>query len=191
MIEAIEIIKALWTQSSVTYRGTSFGTNDAVCNPKPLQKPHPPIWIGGAGEKLLLRAVADYADGWNVPSLPVEEYARKLRVLKEHCQRDGREFERIEKSMESRIIVTNDQWELEKTKKWVASFSSSVRDAGEIAPLTTDIMDRYIIGNSDTCTGRIEEYQKAGVQHFMLYLLDFPSTRTLKILSQDIIPSFR
>jgi alkanesulfonate monooxygenase SsuD/methylene tetrahydromethanopterin reductase-like flavin-dependent oxidoreductase (luciferase family) len=135
--------------------------------------------------------VADYADGWNVPSLPVEEYARKLRVLKEHCQRDGREFERIEKSMESRIIVTNDQWELEKTKKWVASFSSSVRDAGEIAPLTTDIMDRYIIGNSDTCTGRIEEYQKAGVQHFMLYLLDFPSTRTLKILSQDIIPSFR
>jgi alkanesulfonate monooxygenase SsuD/methylene tetrahydromethanopterin reductase-like flavin-dependent oxidoreductase (luciferase family) len=187
MIEAIEITKALWTEERATYHGTSFSTNDAVCNPKPLQRPHPPIWIGGAGEKLLLRAVANYADGWNVPALPAEEYARKLQVLKEHCERSGREFERIEKSMETRIMVTNDQWELEKITKWVASFSSH----NIHAPPPADIMNKYIIGNTETCQGRIEEYQRAGVQHFMLYLLDFPSMRTLEILSRDIIPSFR
>lgn len=187
MIETIEIAKALWTQERVTYQGTSFSTNGAVCNPKPLQKPHPPIWVGGAGEKLLLRAVANHADGWNVPSLPAEEYARKLRVLKEHCERNGREFERIEKSMESRIMVTNDQWELEKIKKWLVSFSSY----NIHAPPTEDILEKYIIGNSDSCLRRIEEYRRAGVQHFMFYVLDFPSTRTLKILSRDIIPSFR
>ena len=187
MIEAIEIVKALLTQERVTYHGTSFTTNDAVCNPKPVQKPHPPTWIGGAGEKLLLRAVANYADGWNVPSLPAQEYARKLQVLRDHCERNGREFERIEKSMESRIMVTNDQWELEKIKKWLVSFSSY----NIHAPPTEDILERYIIGDSDTCRRRIEEYQRAGVQHFTLYPLDFPSTRTLKILSRDIIPSFR
>jgi probable F420-dependent oxidoreductase len=187
MIEAIKIIKALWTQERATYRGASFNISDAICNPKPVQRPHPPVWIGGGGEKLLLRAVANYADGWNVPSLPAEQYARKLRVLKEHCERNGIGFERIEKSVETRIMVTNDQWEVEKIRKWVASFSSYDKDA----PRTTDILDTYIIGDLETCHKRIEEYQRAGVQHFMLYLLDFPSTRTLKILSHDIIPSFR
>jgi probable F420-dependent oxidoreductase len=187
MIEAIEIVKALWTQEHVTYHGTSFSTNGAVCNPKPIQKPHPPIWIGGGGEKLLLRAVANYADGWNVPALPADEYARKLRVLKEHCERNEREFEKIEKSMETRIMITNDEWETEKIKKWLISFSSY----NIHAPPPTDIFDKYIIGNSGACSRRIEEYQKAGVQHFTLYPLDFPSTRTVRILSQDIIPSFR
>ena len=186
MIEAIEITKALWTQERVTYQGRTFSVNDAVCDPKPLQKPHPPIWIGGGGEKLLLRAVANHADGWNVPALPAEEYARKLRVLKEHCERNGRDFERIEKSMETRIMVTKDQWELEKITKWLASFSSY-----NIHAPTTDIMKKYIIGNAETCRRRIEEYQRAGVQHLTLYLLDFPSTRTLEVLSRDIIPSFR
>ena len=188
MIEAIEIAKALWTEEHVTYQGTSYSTNEAVCNPKPVQKPHPPIWMGGGGEKLLLRAVANYADAWNVPSLPAEEYARKLRVLKEHCVREGREFERIEKSMESRIMVTNDPWEFEKIRKWLAFYSGYMRN--DYTPQTDAIMNTYIIGNSETCRKRIQEYQRAGVQHLTLYLLDFPSTRTLEILAREVIPSF-
>jgi len=192
MIDAIKITKALWTEERVTYEGRSFSVKDAVCNPKPVQKPYPPIWIGGAGEKLLLRAVAKYADGWNIPSVPPEEYAQKLKVLKDHCEREGREFETIEKSMESRILVTNDRWELEKVSKWIASFSSSVRDmSSDLDPSRTDFTQRYIIGDTETCRKRIDEYRKAGVQHFTLYLLDYPSTRTLKILSQEIMPSFR
>jgi len=186
MIEAIEIVKALWTQEEVTYKGTVFSTNEAVCNPKPVQKPHQPVWIGGGGEKLL-RAVASYADAWNVPALPAEEYARKLKVLKTHCERNGRQFEKIEKSMETRIMVTNDQWELERIKKWLISFSSY----NIHAPPPTDILDKYIVGNSDACCRRIEEYQRAGVQHLTLYPLDFPSTRTVKTLSKDIMPLFR
>ena len=92
--EGLEVIKLLLTQPQSTYTGTHFQLNDAYCNPKPIQKPYPPICIGGGGEKRTLKMVAKYADHWNFASGepdPIPAFRHKRAVLEEHCAAIGRD----------------------------------------------------------------------------------------------------
>ena len=88
--ETVEIVKSMWTQPETTYRGTYYDLSRANCDPKPLQDPHPPVWIGGGGEQLTLRVVARHADCSNFGGSP-EQWAHKREVLKAHCADVGRD----------------------------------------------------------------------------------------------------
>jgi F420-dependent oxidoreductase-like protein len=88
--EALTVIRALWTEDVASFEGRYYNLREAVSNPKPVQQPYPPIWIGGSGEKLTLRVVAEHADVWNVMG-SVEECVRKRGVLDAHCADVGRD----------------------------------------------------------------------------------------------------
>ena len=92
--ETVEIVKMMWTQEEATFEGKYFQTSRANCDPKPLQNPHPPIWIGGGGEQLTLRVVAQHADYSNFGGSP-EDFARKVEILKGHCLSVGRDADEI------------------------------------------------------------------------------------------------
>ena len=80
--EALEVIRRLWTQEKASYKGKHYTLKDAVCEPKPVQKPYPPIIVGGSGEKLMLKVTAQYADRYDWGFLPsLDLYKRKLEVL--------------------------------------------------------------------------------------------------------------
>lgn len=85
MDEACEMIKRLFTQSTVDFDGRYYQLHDARSEPKPVQKPYPPFVIGGGGEQLTLRVVAKHADIWNFAGGSVEEFTHKVGVLHEHC----------------------------------------------------------------------------------------------------------
>ncbi len=89
--EACVVMKRLWTQERASYAGKHFTLREAIGEPKPVQRPHPPLWIGGEGEKLLLRVVARHADAWNHTSRDVELSRHLQRVLDEHCAAVGRD----------------------------------------------------------------------------------------------------
>jgi F420-dependent oxidoreductase-like protein len=91
--EACEVLVALLSQDQETssFSGQYFTLTDARCNPKPLQRPHPPICIGGSGERRTLRTAARFAQHWNFVGGPVEEFARKRDVLHQHCADIGRD----------------------------------------------------------------------------------------------------
>jgi F420-dependent oxidoreductase-like protein len=89
--EALEVIVGLLTNETTTFDGRYVQLVDAYCNPKPVQRPHPPICIGGQGERRTLRSVARFAQHWNYPGGPVEQFAAKLGVLREHCDDLGRD----------------------------------------------------------------------------------------------------
>jgi F420-dependent oxidoreductase-like protein len=96
--EALEIIKGMFTQPKTTVHGRHYRVTDAIGEPKPVQKPYPPIMIGGTGEKVLLRIVAKHADMWNAAG-SAEFMAQKIDIIRRHGEKVDRDTDRIEKTV--------------------------------------------------------------------------------------------
>lgn len=116
--EACEIFRLMWTEKAPSFEGKYYQIKDAYCEPKPIQKPYPPIVIGGSGEKLTLRVVAQYADIWNFVGGPVDLFQHKIQVLAEHCKAIGRDPATIEYSIQMLI----DPADLAATRDLVRTF---------------------------------------------------------------------
>lgn len=102
--EACQIVRSLWTQERTTFAGRHYTLDDAVAEPKPVQSPYPPIWIGGTGRKRTLRITALYADVWNATgdSSP-DEFAELSGVLDAHCADVGRDPGKIRRTVQLRL----------------------------------------------------------------------------------------
>jgi F420-dependent oxidoreductase-like protein len=101
--EALQIILQMWGEHDEPYEGTHYQLARTLSSPQPLTRPRPPILIGGQGERKTLRLVAQYADSCNIFDTP--ELPRKLDVLREHCERLGRNYDDIEKTVQLRFDV--------------------------------------------------------------------------------------
>ena len=121
--EALQVIKAMWTQAEASFEGAHYRIRGAINEPKPVQKPHPPIWIGGGGEKVTLRLVAQYGDACNL-SPEVEVPRHKLDVLREHCAAVGRDYDSVLKTVEFYTILGDDR-EIDRVSADVARRAGS------------------------------------------------------------------
>lgn len=106
--EACEVLVGLLTQETTTFQGEHYQLTDARCEPKGVQKPHPPICIGGSGEKRTLRTAAKYAQHWNFVGGTPEEFAHKRAVLHRHCADIGRDPSEITLSSHVRLGTDGD-----------------------------------------------------------------------------------
>jgi F420-dependent oxidoreductase-like protein len=107
--ESCQIIRSLWTQELTSFAGQHYQLTGAVAEPKPVQQPHPPIWIGGAGRRRTLRIAAEHASVWNAPGGSPEEVADLSGVLDRHCADIGRDPSEIRRSVQVRIPATPDE----------------------------------------------------------------------------------
>jgi F420-dependent oxidoreductase-like protein len=105
--EACEVIKRLWTETVANFDGKYYQLKDARCEPKPVQKPFPPYVIGGSGEQLTLRVVAQYANIWNFVGGSIDTFRHKNKVLEEHCAAVGRDPNTIERSIQVMVNYNN------------------------------------------------------------------------------------
>jgi alkanesulfonate monooxygenase SsuD/methylene tetrahydromethanopterin reductase-like flavin-dependent oxidoreductase (luciferase family) len=97
--ESCTLIKRMWTETDpFDFEGRYYQLRGMVCEPKPIQQPHPPILIGAGGERIALRVVAQHADIWNCPTNSVDEFRHKSAVLDEHCRAIGRDPGEIARS---------------------------------------------------------------------------------------------
>jgi probable F420-dependent oxidoreductase len=104
--EGLEIMKMMWTRDEASFKGRHYSVREAVCLPKPVQKPHPPIWIGGRGGPKIISVIARHADGWNVAGVStVEEYKEKLAALERACEDSERMVSDVETSVSFRGSV--------------------------------------------------------------------------------------
>jgi F420-dependent oxidoreductase-like protein len=101
--EALRIAHQMWSDDNGPFEGKHYQLAETLNVPQAISKPHPPILIGGAGEKKTLRFVAKYADACNVFAESPEAVARKFAILRQHCENEGRNYDDIEKTIISRI----------------------------------------------------------------------------------------
>ncbi|WP_166348442.1 LLM class F420-dependent oxidoreductase [Phytoactinopolyspora limicola] len=101
--EACQLIRGLWTEPTTTFQGRHYRLDAAIAEPKPIQRPHPPIWIGGSGRKRTLRITAQYADVWNAAGGTPAELAELSDVLDQHCADVGRDPADIRRTVQVRL----------------------------------------------------------------------------------------
>jgi len=172
MEEAIRLIKAMWQEKRATFHGKYFHVEEATLEPKPVQKPHPPIMIGGGGEQLTLRALARVGDACNIFGGP-EDVKRKYDVLRRHCEAEGRPFEEIERTNLTGLLLARDEAAL-KAKRARLAVPDPFRGFALATTQAVDLVGRY---------------QAVGVQLFIcsLYKNDEES---LELLASDVMPHF-
>jgi F420-dependent oxidoreductase-like protein len=107
--EACQVIRSLWTQELTSFAGRHYQLAGAVAEPKPVQRPHPPIWIGGAGRRRTLRIAAEHASVWNAPGGSPDEVAELSGVLDRHCADIGRDPSEIRRSVQVRVPAAPDE----------------------------------------------------------------------------------
>ena len=177
--EALEVITRLWTEEKATYHGKHYTLKEAVCEPKPIQKPHPPITVGGSGEKLTLKVTAKYADRFDWGFLPsIDLYKRKLEVLENHCKTVGRDFREIERSCwpGGQVLISQDQKELDEKISKLKPANSSLEDFKKVT----------LAGTPDECREKLKVYADLGATYFMLYFADLPSVDGLRLFSEAV-----
>lgn len=180
LAESVRIIRSLWTEEKTTFKGKHYSIEDAYCNPKPVQKPHPPITIGGAGEKYLLRVVAELADCWNCPATDADKFERKLDVLARHCADFDRDVSDITISEQTVCVIAKDKEELAeklvKAKRRYGFFG--------------DIEKIGIVGTPEECIRRIQAKTAKGVSKFTIFFSDMLKPGMLRLFAEEVIPEF-
>ena len=178
--ESLSLIKLLWTEERATFKGQYYEVSDAYCEPKPLQRPHPPIMVGGGGERMTLRVVARHADVWNAFGSP-EIFKRKIALLEGYCREIGRDPAAIEKSVLVQLKFTSGQTEAERHLKTYAEARGLPLD---------DARGRFLVGPPEEIRRQIQAYVDTGVTHFILSLLTPYDEDGLKHFAERVMPAF-
>jgi F420-dependent oxidoreductase-like protein len=177
--ETVEIVTQLWSLPETTYKGEYYELTRANCDPKPLQRPRPPVWIGGGGEQLTLRVVARYADCSNFGGR-TEQWAHKRDVLRAHCAEVGRDGDEIRMTWSPEVFIRSTEAEV------AAAGSRSLW--GEPA-------DRWragnLVGTPEQVVEKIQGYVDLGCRGFIPWCADYPDTETLELFAKEVMPAFR
>lgn len=169
--ESIQIIKKLWTQKIANFRGKYYSINNAICFPKPIQKPHPTIMVGGSGEKYLLKVAAKHADRYNLYFGTPEEMDRKINVLKGYNTQNRK----IEYSIVLPCIIVREDEDLKKTIKKIKKGKMTVEQ------FKKSVAGGLTVGTIDDIINGISKYVNVGVSHFIFHFL---------ILDQSVLKKF-
>ena len=189
MREGIEIMKRMWTEDTPSYAGRYNQILEAPCDPKPVQKPHPPITIGGGGEKYTLKVVAAHADRWNFGG-PIELYERKMKTLKEYCRQMGRDFQHIEKSFFSFLtdVYLSEEDLVKALRKAYSAVTPYRKPDMAFEDWVNWTQARCIIGTSETCIKKLRELIDANVTHVIVKFPDLLERReSLRLFKEEVI----
>jgi len=179
--EAAQVILKLWTEPKASFEGQYYRLSNAINEPKGVQKPHVPLWIGGAGEQVTLKLVARYGDACNLTdSTDPEFYRRKFAVLRKHCQDVGRDYDRIRKTASFTVFAAPTETELEKITAR-ARGGRSLEELGKGSAVGTPA--RLI----EVFKGMID----AGVEYFALYFNEPAKMESMRLFAKEVMPALQ
>lgn len=201
--EYIEVLRRMFTEANPSFRGKHYIIENAVCNPKPIQKPHPPIWIGTLrGGKKMFNLIARYADGVNTLG-SLESVKDKLDGIRNACASLDRDFNKLATSWDAHVLIGRTDDEVREKKRKINThnpnypsylfFSPDARQKHGMPDRMTwkEFEEINLIGKPDQIIKRIENFLKIGVKEFVLWFLDLPSTDGIRLFSEEVMSCFR
>jgi F420-dependent oxidoreductase-like protein len=178
--EAVQIIKKMWTEDEATFEGEHFSVHGAINQPKPLQNPHPPLWIAGGGERKTLLTVAKYGDYSNFAGT-AETFAAKSKILDQHCEDVGRDPSEIGRTLHVMTTVVPDEASFLPTMERVAAQSN--RDVE-----TYLAGSQTVAGTPDQVAEKLAAYRDAGCVHVINYFSDIVWGDSADLFAAEVMP---
>lgn len=182
--EACTVFRLLWTQRRSNFDGRYYQLADAPLDPKPVQRPHPELMIGGGGERVTLRIAAKHADHWNVWGGP-KVLARKGAVLEEHCSKLGRDSKSINRSVNMALLITNSKADIDRLAETIAA---------RLGSHAADARDTCLAGTPDQIREQLRRLQSAGATTLFIPTMFRPLDELRRDMNQfiaEIAPDFR
>lgn len=181
--EATQILVKMWTEETPTFEGEYYHMRGPINEPRGVQKPHPSLWIGGGGEQVTLKLVAQYGNACNVGGGNPEVIRSKLAILREHCARLGRDYDAIIKSTNANIVFLKPGDDLAAaTERVRATYRWSVEELERNA----------IVGTPEQVAERLQAAVDAGATYLITY---FPRIaydhEPLQIFAEEVAPRLR
>ena len=179
--ESAVALRRLFDGERVTSAGRHVQLTDAFCLPRPVQ-PRLPLWIGGQGEKRLLRIVARHADGWNAPFLAPDVFAARARTLDEWCEREERDPRAIQRTVNLGLALGADAAHVRRQEENLRLM---------FGPMTDFVRPGILVGTPAQVIDRVGEYQRAGAEWVILALRAPFDWDGLDLFVRDVMPAFR
>jgi F420-dependent oxidoreductase-like protein len=177
--EACEVVHRMWTEDEPVFNGEFYMLGKPINEPKGAQRPHPPFWIGGSGEKVTLKLVARWGDACNVGG-GVERIKHKLDVLKRHCDDIGRDYKEIIRSTSINVYLLEAGEDPEAATKEARGSRSYEEYSRE-----------FMVGTPEEIFERLEPMVEAGVDYFITYLPRVAyDPAPVKRFAREVVPSF-
>jgi F420-dependent oxidoreductase-like protein len=172
--ESLIIYKLMTTEEEPKFEGKYYSIDGAINQPKPIQKPYPPLWVCGGGEKVTLKLLAKYGDygNWDVD---VEGFIHKSNVLKQHCENEGRDYSEIGRTLHTNVLIANSEDDLKTKISKLATYTNIPEDY---------YYNRPLIGTKDKVFDTINQFKEAGCSYLIAYVPDVVWGDTLDILSE-------
>lgn len=174
--ESLIIYKKMTTEDEASFEGEYYQINKAINQPKPIQKPHPPLWVCGGGEKVTLKLLARYGDygNWDVD---VEGFINKSNILREHCENENREFSDIGRTLHTNVIIGENQADLDSKIEKISEFTSIPKDM---------YLSKPLVGVKNKVFEKIDEFESHGCSYLIAYIADIVWGDTLDILKEKL-----
>jgi F420-dependent oxidoreductase-like protein len=186
--EGVEIMKAMWTEEVVDYEGRHYRLRGAICQPKPLQSPHIPLWVAGGGEQLTLRVAARQAQYTNFGVKP-EFFAHKSEVLASHCRDLGRDFAEITRSANFNIVCADTEAEANEKIGEVRARMERLVSAEKAEEQLR--LYRHNSGTPEQVISSLKEWEALGLAYAIVYFPDAAyDLSSIDLFAREVIPAF-
>lgn len=178
--EQLQIVHGSWTQDSFSFDGKHYRLDRLDAQPRPVQRPHPPLLMGGAAGPLAARLAASYADEYNTAFATLDEVRERRARITQACEAIGRDP--IPFSLMAPVVIGRDQDDLRRRAERTAAFRGMEADAVLGAP------EGWIVGTLDQVAGQLREFEAAGVSRVLCQHLPQDDLEYVEILGRELAP---
>ena len=192
LAEGVEIMKRMWIEDEATYAGEIFSVSGAICQPKPLQQPHVPLWIAGGGERKTLRIAAQHAQYTNFGG-SLEVFERKSAILAEHCRELGTDFDAITRSADFEVVIGETEAEVADRLAQLEQHYRKYVPADAAARQMRTIRSGFLVGTPEQIVERLREMQALGMPYERItYFYEAAyDTSGIELFASKVMPELR